>query len=81
MDTVEQALDEVLSKYASEGSKYRNGQKVRIQNRYAVMEYDSIEEAAASLSSIGVMTEAEVRKKLSDREAYINGYSVTYPED
>lgn len=82
MDIVETALDEVLSKYASEERKtHGSGQRVVIQNRYAVMEYNSLEEAAYWLSKIGVMTEAEIKKKLSDREAYINGYSVTYPED
>ncbi len=82
MDIVETALDEVLSKYASEERKaYRKGQKVRVQNRYAVMEYNSLEEAAYWLSKIGVLTEEEIKKKLSGREAYINGYSVTYPED
>ena len=57
-----------------------NGQKVRIQNRYATAEYDSMEEAARALSSIGVLSEKEVRKMLEERERYINGYAVEYPE-
>jgi len=53
-------------------------QKIRIQNRYAVAEYGSMEEAADSLSQIGVLTRDEILKMLRDRVAYINGYVVTY---
>ena len=56
------------------------GQRVRIRNRYAVAEYESLEEASRALSSIGVLSEKEVRKMLEDRERYINGYVVDYPE-
>jgi len=53
-------------------------QRVRIQNRYAVMEYDTLEEAADSLSQIGVLTRDEIMSMLSNRVSYINGYVVTY---
>ena len=54
------------------------GQKVRIQNRYAVAEYESLDDCAKSLSMVGVMDEDEIRKKLEKRERYINGYVITY---
>ena len=58
--------------------RHSKGQKVRIQNRYATAEYGSMEEAADSLSQIGVLTRDEILKMLRDGVAYINGYVVTY---
>lgn len=55
-----------------------SGQHIRIQNRYAVMDFDSMEQAAESLSQIGVYSREEILKMLHDRVGYINGYVVTY---
>jgi hypothetical protein len=60
--------------------RHAKGQKVRIQNRYATAEYDSLDAAAYWLSTIGVKTQEEIRRLLGKREKYINGFSVTYPE-
>ena len=62
-------------------SKYRKGQHVVVQNRYAKAEYVSLEEAAAALSQIGVKTKDEILKDLRGRTGYINGFVITYPED
>lgn len=56
----------------------KSAQKVRIQNRYAVAEYDTLEDAADALSSIGVLPRDEVMSLLSDRVGWINGFAVTY---
>lgn len=56
------------------------GQRVRIQNKYAVAEYDSLEQAAESLSQVGAMSKDEIMALLRDRTGYVNGYVVTYPE-
>ena len=53
-------------------------QRVRIQNKYGVAEYDSMDECADALSQIGVIGRDEIRKMLGDRVAYINGYVITY---
>lgn len=60
-------------------SKESANQKVVIRNRYAEMEYESMEQAAASLSKIGVYSKDQILRMLRDRSAYINGYVVTYP--
>lgn len=54
------------------------GQRVRLQNRYAVAEYDSLDECADALSRIGVIKRDDIRKMLEAREKYINGFVVTY---
>ena len=59
-------------------ASYGKGQRVRLQNQYAVIEYDSLEDAADGLSQIGVIDRDEIRKMLEDRVAYINGYVITY---
>lgn len=56
----------------------QSAQKVRIQNRYAQAEYDSLESAADALSSIGVLSRDEVMALLSDRVGWINGFQVSY---
>lgn len=54
-------------------------QRVVVRNKWAVAEYKSLEEAARALSSIGVMTEEEVRELLDLRVGWINGFAVSYP--
>lgn len=54
------------------------GQRVRIQNRYAVAEYDSLDECADALSRVGVLKRDEIRKMLEDRTGYINGFVIRY---
>lgn len=56
----------------------RNGQRVRVQNKYAIAEYDTLDECASALSKIGVLKEHEIRKMLEKRVAYINGFVITY---
>lgn len=56
-----------------------NSQKVVVRNKYAVAEYDSLEEAAAALSSIGVLSRDEVMNLLRERTGWINGFAVEYP--
>lgn len=54
------------------------GQRVRIQNKYAVAEYDSLDECADSLSRVGVLKRDEIREMLEDRVGYINGFVIKY---
>ena len=54
---------------------------VRIQNRDVVYDFDSLEEAASYLASLGTLTEEEVAQMLSDREGLINGFSIIYGSD
>lgn len=61
--------------------KKSSSQRVVVRNRYARAEYKSLEEAAASLSSIGAMSRDEVMSLLRDRVGYINGFAVSYPDD
>lgn len=56
----------------------RSAQKVRIQNRYAVAEYETLEEAADALSSTGLLSRDEVMGMLLDRVGWINGFQVSY---
>ncbi len=54
-------------------------QKVVVRNKWATAEYESLDEAARALSSIGVMTEEEIRVLLDQRVGWINGFAVSYP--
>lgn len=60
--------------------KKATSQPVRAQNRYALAEYPSMEAAAATLSTIGVMSSDEVLKLLRKHVGYINGFVITYPD-
>ena len=51
---------------------------VRIQNGDVVYDFESIDEAASYLTSIGTLSAEEVSKMLSDREPMINGFSIVY---
>lgn len=54
---------------------------VVIQNKNAVYEFDSIEEACQYLSSIGTLSYDEIDGMLRDRAGLINGFQITYPTD
>ena len=54
---------------------------VHIQNLKTEYDFESLEDAAAYLSSIGVMSFDDVLKLLSDRVGLINGFNVTYPSE
>ena len=54
---------------------------VMIQNKEAIYEFESLEEACQYLASLGTLSYSEVEKMLDNRENLINGFQVTYPSE
>ena len=52
---------------------------VHVQNGKVEYDFESIEEAAAFLTSVGILSSEDVMDMLSSRAGMINGFAVSYP--
>lgn len=69
------------SEYVQDEKKAWASTKVHLQNKFAQYDFDSIEDAASFLASIGTLSEDDLLDMLYGRQELVNGFAVTYSSE